>query len=301
MKNITIIRWILILSLSFFSKISLAQELNHEATGSLQEITIDTLELEGDTTRIKILQREIRIIEKGDESEIQMSVVDPEVNEETKSEIGKRRRFKGHWSGFELGINNYLNSDFSTSLDPSMYFMELRSSKSINVNINFLQYDFNIAGDNFGFLTGMGFEFNHYRFKNNTTIEVIAGSIAGIEIMTPGVLKTKLTTTYLTVPLLLEYQTPQISRRQRIHLSAGLIGGVKLGAYTKVVSREAGNRNKERVRDDFYLNPFRYGLTFRAGFGHLNLYANYYLTPLFAKGKGPELYPFSIGLSLIGF
>lgn len=45
------------------------------------------------------------------------------------------------------------------------------------------------------------------------------------------------------------------------------------------------------------LNMLRYGTTVRAGYSTLQLYGTYYFTPLFKTGKGPELYPFEVGVS----
>ena len=49
------------------------------------------------------------------------------------------------------------------------------------------------------------------------------------------------------------------------------------------------------------LKRFRVSLTARAGVGWFNVFATYSLTPLFESGSGPELYPFSVGVTLVGF
>ena len=41
--------------------------------------------------------------------------------------------------------------------------------------------------------------------------------------------------------------------------------------------------------------------TVRGGVGWFNLFATYSLTPLFESGRGPELYPFTVGVTLLGF
>jgi hypothetical protein len=65
-----------------------------------------------------------------------------------------------------------------------------------------------------------------------------------------------------------------------------------------VVYEDRGDKNKDKNRSDFFLSPFRYGYTARAGYGFLKIFANYYNTALFEKGKGPQLYPFTIGFML---
>ena len=53
-----------------------------------------------------------------------------------------------------------------------------------------------------------------------------------------------------------------------------------------------------KIKDDFAISPLQYAATVRFGIRELNIYANYNLSPLFQKGKGPELYPFSVGLAV---
>lgn len=303
MKNLVLTVLIISITLSGYAQTEVNQEKNSESIKKLEELeSPDTLKTSSDTTKIKIGSKEVRIFDEDEETKITVKSVDQsDVSDDMQSRMSKVRKFRGHWAGFEIGFNNYVNSDFSTSLDPSMSFMELRASKSLNVNINFLQYNLKLVGDKIGFVTGMGLEFNDYRFSNNTSIVRDAGAITEVDLSAMNIEKTKLSASYLTVPLLLEFQTPHISRNRRVHLSAGVIGGIKLGSHTKVVYRDSGKKNKDKVKDDFYLSPFRYGVSFRAGYRHLNVFANYYLTPLFENNKGPELYPFSIGFSLIGF
>ena len=99
-------------------------------------------------------------------------------------------------------------------------------------------------------------------------------------------------------PLLLEFQIP--AGKKRIHLSAGVIGGVKLASKTKVKYQDGG-KQKSVIKDDYSLSPLRYGATVRVGYRMINLYANYYFSPLFSETTSPELTPFSIGLNLIPF
>ena len=114
-----------------------------------------------------------------------------------------------------------------------------------------------------------------------------------------NIVKSKLNMTYLTAPLLLEVQIP--AGKKRIHLSAGVIGGVKIASNTKIKYEISGQKSKEKSKGDFNLSPLRYGATVRLGYRAVNVFANYYFMPLFGENGGPELYPFSIGLSLIPF
>lgn len=266
-----------------------------------------------DTTRIKIGGKGIEIIEgKDGTTRVEIKDIKTETPEkdtssesESESEPSKEAKFKGNWAGVELGLNNFVNSDFSSSLDPSQDFMDLNTNRSINVNINFLQYDIGLGTNKVGLVTGMGFELSNYFFDGNNNIrkdangQIVEYIPAYLNESESNIVKSKLATTYLTVPLLLEFQIP--AGKKRIHISGGVIGGAKIGSRTKIVYKDRGNKQKEKVKDDFNLASLRYGYTVRAGYRNLNLFANYYPVSIFEKGKGPELYPFSIGLRLVSF
>ncbi len=264
-------------------------------------IDSDTLNYssEKDTTTINIGRRRITIIDK--EGDTSVSVTERDDMDEVPAR--RKNSFKGNWRGLELGLNNYVDGDFSTSLDPEDDFMELRNSRSRNINLNILQYNFAVSADNIGLVTGLGFEFNNYRFSGNVSIEKEDREIVPIDYDELGVSleKSRFRAIYLNVPLLLEFQTKHPQHSRRAYFSAGIIGGLNIGSNTKVVYKDNSGKTRERVRDDFYLSPFRYGLTVRTGYRALNLYANYYPTPLFQEGKGPELFPVAVGFSILGF
>lgn len=251
-----------------------------------------------DTTSISLGRRQIVIIDKGGDTSVSISERDEEGRASHRS-----RRFRGNWSGLELGLNNFVDGDFSISLGPAEDFMELRTGKSWNVNLNMLQYNFTVIRDNVGIVTGLGLEFNDYRFTNNNSITKLDRVIVPVDYTDRGITldKTKLSTVYITVPLLAEFQTRHRSPSRRAYISAGVVGGVNIGSHTKVSYYDSSRKQKDKVRDDFYLSPFRYGLTVRTGYRSLNLYANYYPTPLFRKNRGPELFPVAVGFSIKGF
>jgi hypothetical protein len=253
---------------------------------------------QSDTTTIRIGGRTIRLIDKNGSTDV--SVYDRD--ESRGTDRGRQSRpFRGNWSGLELGLNNYLNRDFSFSLDPTEDFMEVHAARSWNVNLNFLQYDLTLSDNNIGLVTGLGLELNNYRFGNNVNIAKQDRQI--VPVTYDGVIleRSRLRTYYLTVPLLLEFQSNHPRRSRRAYFSTGIIGGINIGSNTKIVYRDNSGKNRDKVRDDFYISPFRYGFTVRTGIRSLNLYANYYPTSLFQRNKGPELYPVAAGFSIIGF
>jgi len=296
--------------------------LGHAAAGSsldaLQALKKDTLDpkTQKDTTEITFKNKKIRITE--DEKGTDIQVKDEEEEEWDSEEddwehdwdddgpqfdfdFNESSGFDIHWAGFEIGLNNFMNDNFKMNLSDEDSYMDLNTGKSWNVNLNLLEYDVSLIGKRFGVGTGLGFEFNDYRFDNLLPIDkgangvIVDSTYAGTEY---NVEKAKLTTTYITVPLIFEYQVDVGDDNNKFFLGAGVIGGLKIGSHTKVVYDRDGDEKKNKNRSDFYLSPFRYGYTVRAGYGFLKLFANYYDTSLFESGKGPQIHPFTVGFML---
>jgi len=144
----------------------------------------------------------------------------------------------------------------------------------------------------------LGINFNKYRFDGNNSI--IKGENGVIEPLYPAegmvYTKSKLVTTYATLPVILETQIPLSNPKRTINLGAGIIGAAKLGSHTKVVYHTDG-KHKTKNKDDFSLNTFRWGATARIGYEFFQVYGTCYFTSMFENGKGPELYPFEIGIA----
>jgi hypothetical protein len=219
-------------------------------------------------------------------------------NDQDKSDKDQkryRRHFSGNWAGIEFGFNNYLTDEFTSVMPDDIYYMTLHSGKSNNFSINFIQQSIGLAR-HFGLVTGLGLEWNNYRFDGNNSIE--KGENGVIVELDPEVTlkKSRLKTLYLNIPLLIEGKIP--ADNNHFNISGGIIGAVKLWSQTKMVTDD---EKKLKSDSDFSLNVLRWGPTVRIGFGNLQIYGTYYFSPLFKTGKTPggvELYPCEIGLAL---
>ncbi len=302
---------------------------------SLEQIEIELRDVETEARQKKLeekqkdYEKQIRAYEKGiEEIEEEIAELQEEIEEEEELEkeleeeeeeefefdwddddfdfkdiFPKRKKkstFNGHWSGFELGLNNYLNSDNELGPDDKNNFMDLNESRSIAVSINFFEYNMQVRKNNIGFLTGMGFDWKNYFFDNDMTLTKVNGEIQAMP-ANAELDKNKLMTTYLTIPLIFEIQSGNKNYDNRFYIGIGAIGSVKLYSRLKQKYDLDNQTYKTKIKGDYYQNTFKYGATLRIGISKLRLFANYNLTPLFEKDRGPELYPVTIGLSLINF
>jgi hypothetical protein len=245
-----------------------------------------------DTVKVRVGRKALIIVDGEHGSDIKVNHLN---DEEYESWTGHRVKFKGHWAIFEMGVNSFANVDYTGFPPPN--FMDLNENKSFEVGLNFLRYSIGLQKykKNIGLVTGLGMTFNDYRFANPYTIRNDAGMVKPVELEESGLSKSKLSTIFLSVPLMLEFQIPVNGHSNRFYVSGGMIGGLKLSSHTKVKQ----NDQKSKDHDDFNINPFRYGTTARIGYRGINIFGTYYFSTLFKSGRGPEMFPFTIGIGLI--
>lgn len=206
------------------------------------------------------------------------------------------RNFRGHWSGIEFGLANYTYNR-SMDLPDDIAYMSLITGKSNSFNFNPSQLSIGLTR-RFGFVTGIGLNWNCYRFEGNNSITV--GPDRTIAELIPSgesaVKKSKFSTLYLNVPLLIELQIPA-GYSNSLNVAAGVIGGLKLNAATRIVFQD---KETLKTNGDFNLNLLRAGFTARVGYKNCMLFGTYYGTPWFREARGPNgrnPEPFELGIA----
>lgn len=271
------------------------QSFNASGMGNINGLTKDNpdaafeynIDENGDTTKIKLGKRDLIIVED---------------NENTNLKVHKKKKsFRDNWSGFELGINGYLNPDNTLTMEGDAEYIDLRYEKSVAVNLNLFQQSFPIVSNRLGLVTGLGIGWNNYRFDNQTVIVYDKDGLDFYEDTINNMQKNKLTLTYLNIPLMLEFQTGGNKDIEKFHIAGGMILGTRLRTHAKYVYNDDGEKRKEKDFEDFNVQPFRFDATARIGWGKINLFATYALNTLFKEDKGPELYPFTLGIRLVDF
>ena len=271
--------------------------------------------VEGDTTFVTVGRHTLIVSDDGD----------------VKWERCKVRKFNGHWGGFELGINSFVTPDFNTNWAEEYDYLNLRYEKSIAVNLNIYEQNIPLNKNRtIGLVTGLGLSWNNYRFSGSTFLTPDSSSLKGYYMVnTDGsklsLRKTKLTAMYITVPLIFEMQTNQPRNIHRFHFAFGVVANIRISTHTKIYFNEANksyqlydlsikevlpttyttpnsnDRNIVKNHNSFYLQPFKFDATVRFGYGIINLFATYSLNSMFQSDRGPELYPVTAGITLVGW
>lgn len=236
----------------------------------------------------------------------------------------KKNKYNGHWAGVEIGINGYVTPDFDMNFTTKDPYMNINTARSLMVNLNLYELNVNLYKQKLGFTTGFGFQFSNYYFTNDYIL--LQDSAALVAYKTRDQVGNavdfkinKLFASYFNVPLLFEYQTNRYHRINSFHATLGVVLGVRIGSYTKQIYESLNQTytlvdekgapvanyyvDKHVVRDrgPYHLSPFKVDAAFRIGWSHLNLFATYSLTQMFQKDQGPELYPWTVGITLLGW
>ena len=279
-----------------------------------------------DSVKVKVGKIKVEVYE-GDDS-VRVIVGDRQLTVDDDGNVKfsrcKMPKFNGHWAGFDMGINGYLNTDFNQSFPKEYEYLDLRMTKSIAVYINFFEQNIAFSkNQKWGMVTGLGLEWHNYRFSRDTRLITDSSYLVGLIDQDISIRKNKLVTLHLNVPVLFEFQTNSRHKKNSFHVSTGMVIGARLSSHTKKYYNElnkdfyvekfnpvtdqyeyAGDitspgYSKAKEFDDFFLQPFKFDATVRIGWGFINLFATYSVNEMFKKDKGPELYPWTIGITLV--
>jgi hypothetical protein len=255
----------------------------------------------GDTTTIKIGNKKI-FISGGGSGDNDAKVEIKECNDNDEHSIvfyHRNRKTQAHWGGFELGYNTWGKKPFSTALPTGYEFLELNSGESVAVNLNFFDWNAKLSGRRLMFVTGLGISWNNWRFQGDRTL-IANAPVLSANYDTIGYLKNKLTVSYVTMPLLFEFNTNDMEKKT-FHVGTGIIFGYKLDSHTKQTYDINGDGHKVKLFDDFNLDPFRYDATLRVGYRGYTVFVSYGLNWLFKRNQAPELHPLTFGLTLLNW
>ena len=246
-------------------------------------------EKKADTTRINLGGTELIIIDKKGGSE-EVTEIDIDEEDPIEKEPGRN----AHWAGVDFGFSVLLNDQMQGKFPNNPYWQN-DAAKSQTWNLNLLEHKFKIAQNYVGITTGLGFSFTSLAFRDNYLLQSNADTLYAIN-DSLVYSKNKLKASYLTVPLLLEFNTSN-DEDKAFYLAAGVVGGVRIGSKVKRVGEIDGRDFKEKIKGTYGLSSFKVDAALRMGYANWGVFANYSLMPLFDTEKTVEVYPLTFGLS----
>lgn len=202
---------------------------------------------------------------------------------------------------FDLGTNNYLSDGSFPDSDNALY--SVRPWGSWYLAASSIQRT--RLGSKLFIEWGVGISWYNFKFqKDNIQIIKDDNGIQFVEdLRDVDFKKSKLTASFVQASLVPILDFGGHSRKTRVwdgHNNSFRIGlgpyiGYRIASHSKLVYKN-DDREKDKERDNFYLNNFRYGMRLQLGYRSTDLFFNYDLNELFAENKGPKLNAFSFGL-----
>jgi len=178
-------------------------------------------------------------------------------------------------------------------------------SKSVNV---YFLFDFPFKTDpRFSIALGPGIGTDNIFFEK--TQVGIDGETATLRFQdlsdTNHFKKYKLVSAFLEAPVELRFTSDPLNSKKSFKAAIGLKVGALVDIHTKGKNWEDKNGNSlnnytEKIKSRTYFNKNRLVATLRLGKGNFSLFGNYQLGALIKEGLGPDVKPYSIGLTISG-
>lgn len=252
---------------------------------------------ESDTTKIRIGNSTVIILNNDDSDDYDFNFNSKDSSKSCKDKEDDDDDDMG--LAIDFGMAGFMTPNNSLSLPTSQNLMELNSARSNTFGLTFMFKEAGLIKERLYVRSGLGINWTNYHFKNNINISTSNDSTAFTLDTVRSFDKYKLRATYLQVPLLVGMRLGDLDNP--FGLQFGVVGSYKIGSAVKQKYFLGETKIKDKIKDDYNLNPFKFEALARVSIDNFGFYAKYSLTELFESGKAPELYPFSVGITIGGF
>lgn len=287
------------------SIMKIVEEAMEEVDAAMQDIRIEE---KGDQKVITITDKDGKVVQK-------MRIDDEELEKDEKEikfefEKDDSDKMIHNYIALDLGMNNYLENGAFPSGDAN-YYVKPFGSWNVALELGMRAY----ATSWLSFDMGLDLMWYNFKLQNKSVVTGESGDeenpvityTENPEYNAEGnnAIRSKLTTTYLDLNFMPVFHVGKeksgINKRP-VRFGVGGFAGYRIGAHTKNVWEESGQKRKVKNHDNFYLNSFRYGVKAMIGIKEMNFFMNYDLNTLFEKDKGPggnNLNAFAFGVRFI--
>jgi len=220
--------------------------------------------------------------------------------EVNKNHHKKNPNISTNWWIVDLGFVNYNDNTNYADAQASGFVasnvgkeqLDLKTSKSVNVNIWFFMQKLNLVKHVMNLKYGMGLELNNYhfdedrvRFYKNPTKIVLDPALENVK-------KNKLAADYITVPMLLNFNFTPKQNKGGFGISAGVSAGYLYSSRWKYKFSD----QKTKLHDDFDLKDWKLSYIGELNLGPVKLYGSYAMSTMWEKGLDQT--PYSVGIRL---
>jgi hypothetical protein len=163
-----------------------------------------------------------------------------------------------------------------------------------------------IIKDRLRLAAALGFQFESYAFDKNIRL-TDEPTLQGIEDTIRDYRNNTLNANYVTLPVVLQFNTKR-NLEKAFHIAVGAVVGYRIGSNMTYKWSEDGRRQRERLRNDYALEPYRLSAIAQVGIGSAMIWAQYDLTMKFTQQNAsmhvvdanptPEVYAWSAGINI---
>jgi len=233
-----------------------------------------------------------------------------------RDESKKISKVRTNWMVFDFGFANYNDqTDYANtgtylvnkpgSAPISQGTFDLRTGKSVNVNIWLFMQRLSLVKNYLNLKYGFGLELNNYRYtsnisyKQNGTIPYSGGlQTSDPFIFTDSIVfdKNKLALDYVTVPFMLNYSSNPYSSYKGLTVSFGVSVGYLYNSRNKQISSERG---KLKNKGEYDIEQFKMSYVAELGIGPICLYGSYAFKSMYEHSL--DMRPYNVGIRFSGF
>jgi hypothetical protein len=208
----------------------------------------------------------------------------------------EKKKITTNWWVLDLGFANYTDkSDYqyaeaqgfvNSSIGAEQF--KLKTGHSINVNLWIITQKLNLYKQAWNLKYAVGLETNNYQFQDERMY--LTKLPTKFQLAASPYHKTKLAADYLTVPVMLNYNTTP-GKNKGLNLSAGISAGFLYSSRFKIKSSGI-----DKTHGDFGLEKFKLAYVGEIGIKKVKLYGSFAMKNMWSNNLNAT--PFSVGFRL---
>lgn len=209
----------------------------------------------------------------------------------------KKEKLKENFKIEDLIIKDRLFVDIFSSIWYN-FNTETYKQRAINQGVNaaFL-FDLPVK-KNSPFSFGIGVGVTSHNLFSNARFYIGEGYTTQVKAIDEKIeySRNKISFTNINIPLEFRY-----FHKSGFKISAGIRVGLMADVHTKYYGRDINGKDESvKIKNKKIPNYTKVPVevTFRTGWKYFGVNASYMITKLFENGKGPQMYPFNVGISL---
>jgi hypothetical protein len=223
-----------------------------------------------------------------------------ELRKELKEVKPKKRKIDKSVFLLDIGSNGFMqNGNLGLTGSNMALRTENGLTKSVGWGFTFARSE-NLIAEKLRLMYGLGFEFNNYRLRDDSILNVRRDTVSFLN-ANQGLTLNTMHMSWINVPVMLQFSSNPYRKSKSFNLAVGGEFGLRIGNLRTTQRYDLGNDIYQNVstRGPQNTNPIKASLVARAGYGKTDVFVRYGLTELFRQNVAgnPDATPVMAGIS----